>query len=117
MNAVGLFRNDIANRSGNHWLNVRLEGKGQGGANRSGVGARVRVTAAGVTQMREIRSGSGLSNHQDPPEACFGLGKATVVERLEVRWPNRKHSLQVFEKVSVDRFVTVREGRSKLRVR
>lgn len=117
VNAVGLFRNDVANRSGNHWLNVRLVGRGKGGANRSGIGARVTVTAGGVRQVREIRGGSGLANHQDPPEACFGLGKATVVDRLEVRWPNRDHALQVFTKVPVDRFVVASEGKPKLRLR
>ncbi len=109
-NLVGLFRNDIANRNGNHWLNVRLVGKGQGGANRTGIGARVSVTAGGITQMRELRAGSGLANHQDAPEACFGLGKATTIDRLEVRWPNAKRDVQVFTDVPVDRFLTVREG-------
>ena len=116
VNEVGLFRNDIGNRSGNHWLNVRLRGKGKGGANRSGVGARILVTAGGVTRMREIRAGSGLANHQDPPEACFGLGKATTIERLEVRWPNAEHSVQVFDDVPVDRFLEVREGSKRLKV-
>ncbi len=114
VNAVGLFRNDIANRTGNHWLNVRLGGKGKGGANRSGLGARVYVTTGDTTQMRELRGGSGLSNHQDPPEACFGLGKATVVDRLEVRWPNARQTVQVFKRVPVDRFVVVTEGKKKL---
>jgi hypothetical protein len=111
---VGLFRNDIGNRSGNHWANVRLEGGGAGASNRSGIGARVRITAGGVTQMREIRSGSGLSNHQDPPEACFGLGRARVIDVLEVRWPDRAHSVQVFRRVPVDRFLVVREGEAEL---
>ncbi|MDJ0521088.1 MAG: CRTAC1 family protein [Planctomycetota bacterium] len=114
VNAVGVFRNDVANRNGNRWLNVRLRGKGAGGANRSGLGARVIVTAGGRTQMRELRGGSGLANHQDPPEACFGLGKAEVVERLEIRWPNAKRTVQVFEQVPVNRFVEVREGRKKI---
>lgn len=110
---VGLFRNDVANRSGNHWLNVRLVGKGKGHANRSGIGARILVTAGGITQVREIRSGSGLANHQDPPEACFGLGKAARVERLEVRWPDLRHSVQVLEDLPADRFVTVTQGRKR----
>ena len=82
VNEAALFRNDVGNASGNHWLTVRLVGKEA--ANRSGIGARISVTAGGVTQIREIRCGSGLGNHQDPPEACFGLGKATKVEKLTV---------------------------------
>ncbi len=116
VNAVGLFRNDIAGRNGNHWLNVRLRGKGAGGANRSGLGARILVTTGDVTQMRELRGGSGLANHQDPAEACFGLGKAKVIDRLEIRWPDAKHTVQVFEKVPADRFVIVRQGSKKLKL-
>ena len=110
-NIVGVFRNDI--RNGNHWLNVRLRGKGKGGSNRSGIGARILVTTGDVTQMREIRCGSGLSNHQDPPEACFGLGKAKKVDKLEVRWPGTKSKPQVFTNVAVDRFLQITEGKSK----
>jgi hypothetical protein len=112
---VGLFRNDVANRSGNHWLVVHLvgKGKGAGGANRPGIGARVLVTAGGKTQVREIRCGSGLANHEDPPEACFGLGPATRVERLEVRWPARGGKPQVLKDLPADRFVTVFQGREK----
>ncbi|MDA1195467.1 MAG: CRTAC1 family protein [Planctomycetota bacterium] len=107
---VGLFRNEVANRTGHHWLNVRLVGKGPGGTNRAGIGARVLVSAAGVTQMREIRAGSGLSNHQDAQEAAFGLGKATTIDRLEVRWADGKGTVQSFTKVPVDRFLEIREG-------
>ncbi|PIE23600.1 MAG: hypothetical protein CSA62_07100 [Planctomycetota bacterium] len=108
VNAPGLFRNDVGNK--NHWLNVRLVGKGEGGANRSGLGARIEVTAGGITQIRELRCGSGLSNHQDPPEACFGLGQNSKVEKLLVRWPDAKRSVQVFENLDANRFVLLRQG-------
>ncbi len=114
VNEVGLFRNDIANRNGNHWLNVRLVGKGKGGSNRPGIGGRVTITAGGRSQMRELRCGSGLANHQDPPEACFGLGKARVIDRLEVRWPDGKGTVQVFEKLPADRFLVIREGSKRV---
>ena len=116
-NLVGLFRNDVVNRNGNRWLNVRLVGKGPPeGANRFGIGARITVTAATGKQIRELRCGAGLANHQDPPEACFGLGRATRVERLEVRWPHRNGATQVFENLDVDRFVEVTEGKKELRI-
>jgi hypothetical protein len=112
VNEVGLFENVGANRSGNHWLNVRLVGK-RGRANRSGIGAHVFVTAGGKVQMREIRAGSGLANHQDPPAACFGLGAAGKVDRLEIHWPDRKHTVQVLKDLPADRFVTVTQGRTR----
>ena len=113
VNEVGLFRNEMGAHNGNHWLNVRLVGRGQGGCNRMGIGCRVRVTTGDVTQTREIRCGSGLSNHQDPPEACFGLGAATKVDKLEIWWCNAEGTRQVMKNIPADRFVVVREGKSR----
>lgn len=77
-----LLRNDQA--LGHHWLRVRLKGPA---GNADGLGARVEVTAAGVTQRRWIwPTRSYLS--QVEPLASFGLGAADRVERLQVRWPD-----------------------------
>jgi enediyne biosynthesis protein E4 len=52
-----LYRNDGGNR--NHWLAIKARGRE---SNRFGLGSKVRVTAGGVTQYREINpSGSYLS--------------------------------------------------------
>lgn len=106
-NEVGLFRNDVANRSGNHWIVVHLEGDS---ANRSGIGARVEVTAGGVTQIREIRAGSGLANHQDAPEAHFGLGGAKKIDRIVVRWPDRDRSTTELTDLEPDRHLDIRQS-------
>ncbi len=77
-----LFRNDLA--SGNHWLHVDLTGTV---SNRSGIGARIRVVAGGLSQIREVSGGSGYLS-QSSLTAEFGLGSATVVDTVEVRWPS-----------------------------
>jgi hypothetical protein len=116
-NDVGVFRNKAPSIYGNGFLNVRLNGAGgKTGSNRSGIGARVKITIGDVTQMREIRCGAGLANHQDPPEAAFGTAKATIIDRLEVRWPNAANTVQVFENVPVNSFVTVTEGSARLEI-
>ena len=114
--APGLLRNTSAGTNGNHWLNVRVVGKGAGHANRAGIGARIHVTTGGVTQMREVRCGSGLSNHQDPLEQIFGLGKAAKIDKVVVTWPDAKGTEQVFTGVPSDRFVTFVEGEPAPRV-
>lgn len=77
-----LLRNDQA--LGHHWLRVRLKGPAR---NADGLGARVELTAAGVTQRRWIwPTRSYLS--QVEPLASFGLGAADRVEGLRVRWPD-----------------------------
>ena len=75
-----LFRNDVAN--GNHWLQVKLAGTA---SNRAGIGARVKVVAGGITQIRELSGGSGYGS-QDALVASFGLGTATL-DSLIVIWP------------------------------
>ncbi|MFN0151970.1 MAG: FG-GAP-like repeat-containing protein [bacterium] len=76
------YRNDGGNAL--KYLSVRLAGPSP---NTEGIGARVFVTAGGVTQMREIRCGSNYVS-QDPAVAHFGLGSATLVSELRVEWPD-----------------------------
>jgi hypothetical protein len=80
--ASRLYRNDGGNRA--HFLQVELRGAPP---NTEGIGARVYVEAAGVTQMREIRVSNNYVS-QDPAMAHFGLGRSAEVESLRVRWPD-----------------------------
>ncbi len=77
-----LYRNDGGNRRS--FLGVRLLGPP---GNTEGIGARISLTAGGLTQMRELRAGSNFES-QDPAEAHFGLGEAWVVEVIRVVWPD-----------------------------
>ncbi len=113
VNQPGLFKNRIGNRSGNHWVNVRLQGKGAGGANASGIGARIEVTCGQKTWIREIRCGSGLAGHQDPPEANFGLARHERIDRLVVRWNDARGSVDTYSDLPVDRFVRITQGAPK----
>jgi hypothetical protein len=76
-------------------------------SNRDGIGARIRVTAGGRTQVREIRSGSSYLSQSDL-RAHFGLAGSEVVDRLEVRWPGGR--VDVLEKVRAGQIITVTEG-------
>jgi hypothetical protein len=78
---------------GGNALVVRLAGRQ---SNRAGIGARVTVTAGGLTMTREVSSSSGRSS-QNQLAPHFGLGAASVAERLEVRWPSG--TVQVLEGV------------------
>ncbi|MCP3961516.1 MAG: CRTAC1 family protein [bacterium] len=97
--APRLFRNDGGNDQ--HFLGVRLSGPG---TNSQGIGAKVRVTAGGVTQLREIRAGSNYVS-QDPAEAHFGLGAAATVDQLEVEWPGGETT--VLGPLASDQILTV----------
>jgi len=100
--SVELLRNDGGNAQ--TALLVKVVGKA---SNRDGIGARLRLTAGGRTQVREIRSGSSYLSQSDL-RAHFGLGGAEVVDRLEVRWPSGR--IEVLEKIAAGQIVTVGEG-------
>ncbi len=101
-----LWRNEVG--AANGWLGVVLQG-GKG-SNRGAAGARVRVTAGGVTQTRELLSGQGHAGHQDAPELIFGLAANAEAERVEVRWPDAAGSVTVLERVPARRWITIEQG-------
>ena len=84
------------------WTRVRLRGLP---GNAEGIGARVTVRSRAGTQRRWIVSGGSGTLVSIPHEAHFGLGDATVLEELEIRWPDG--TVQNFSGLSINRFVTV----------
>lgn len=106
--ALRLYRNDVG--TANHWVNVRLQGVGRPGyANRSAIGAKVSVTAGGVTQTREVSAGNGHQGPQVPLALTFGLGAATSVDSIRVRWPNPALTVSEVNGVAADQFLVLRE--------
>ncbi|UCF66275.1 MAG: CRTAC1 family protein [Acidobacteriota bacterium] len=104
-----LYRNDVG--TDNHWIAVKLEGVGAPGfSNKSAIGARVRLTAGGVTQTREIHAGDGHEGPMRPLRLYFGLGTATTIDLISVRWPNATLSEQQLTNVSADQFLTIVES-------
>ena len=78
---VQLFLNRVGQDNG--WVELVLQGDG---SNRDAIGARVRLTADGVTQMREVRGGGGHANNQSSRVVHFGLADADAIDELTVRW-------------------------------
>jgi len=103
-----LFRNE--NQLGTHWLHLDLEGSL---ANRSAIGARVRIVADGVPQIREISAGNG-SRNQNSLTVEFGLGAAVVADTVQVFWPislnrNTPHVTYLYD-VPADQRIMVTES-------
>jgi enediyne biosynthesis protein E4 len=100
--ALHLLRN-----TGGHGHNavlVRLVGTT---SNRDAIGARVRVVAGGLTQIREVKAGSSYLGQHDL-RVHVGVGRASRIDRLEIRWPAGQ--TEVVENVPVNRIFTVVEG-------
>jgi hypothetical protein len=100
-----LYRNDGGNRS--HWIMIRTVGTA---SNRDGIGARIRLTAGRITQVRDIRSSSGYLSQSDP-RAHFGVGESQKIDHIEVRWPSGRVS--TLENVKADQVLTVSEPEAK----
>jgi hypothetical protein len=98
-----------------NWTAVRLVGAGQGGANRAALGARVRVTAGGVTQTREIQGTWGLAGLSTELVAHVGLGTNCRIERLEVRWPDAAGTTEVFTDIPANYRLEIRQGERRVR--
>jgi tetratricopeptide (TPR) repeat protein len=76
------WRNDLAR--GNHWLEVDLTGTH---CNRDAIGARITVVCGNNRYLREVNGGNG-DHSQGPLRQHFGLAGATMIDRIEIRWPN-----------------------------
>jgi hypothetical protein len=84
-----------------HWLTLRLRGRPP---NRQAIGARITLTTASGTRVREIRAGGAYLASQ-PAVAHFGLGTDETVETLEVRWPDGRRS--TWTSIATDRILTL----------
>jgi hypothetical protein len=83
-----LYRN-VAGRG--NWVELALAGA----RIRDAIGARVTLRAGGRTQIREVNGGNGYAG-QSTLRLHFGLGAATTIDDLTIRWPDG-----ATEKVSV----------------
>ncbi|MEZ4648460.1 MAG: S8 family serine peptidase [Candidatus Eisenbacteria bacterium] len=98
-----VIRNDSP--ADRHWIRVALSGTT---SNDHGIGARVRVVAGGISQIREVTAGNGHRS-QDEAIAQFGLAAASFIDSLIVTWPSG--TVDVVENLAtIDTEVTVVEG-------
>jgi enediyne biosynthesis protein E4 len=92
----------------NHWLGIRLIG---GKSNRDGVGARVTITDDKGHRQIYDQSTSGSYLSASDPRILAGLGIATGVRGVEVRWPSGR--TQSVLQPPIDRYITLDEREIK----
>jgi hypothetical protein len=97
-----LLRNDGGHA--NHWLSILLIGTK---SNRDGVGASLRLTSNGISQVQQAKGGMGYMSAHDP-RIHFGLGKRTKIDLLEITWPSGQ--IDRLANVPADQIIAVKEG-------
>jgi hypothetical protein len=99
---VRLLINQVGNR--NHWLGIRTIGNG----GRDMLGATVRVTLPDGTQLVRHAHGDGSYGSASDPRVLIGLGYATAVNAIHVRWPDGRQ--EQWATPDVDRWMTLAQG-------
>ena len=101
------FENPMGNA--NNWINLVLEGKQ---SNRSAIGAKVIITIEENQKERKIYHtvDSGASFGGNSLMAEIGLGKATLIKKLEIKWPHHGKPVSVFNNVEVNQNIKIIEG-------
>lgn len=90
---------------GGNWTQFQLTGAA---GNRDAIGARVTLRTGGLTQIQEVNGGNGYSG-QSTKRLHFGIGMASKVDVVEVRWPNGK--IEKFSNVAINRLNKVLENK------
>ena len=101
----GYYRN-IGND--HHYNHIRIHPRGTV-SNRDAIGARVTITSALGTQIRDIRSGDGFA-YMSHIGAHFGLGADTVVTAVSIRWPNG--DVETFTDLAINTTHVIEQGTS-----
>ncbi|MEJ1239361.1 CRTAC1 family protein [Chryseolinea sp. T2] len=92
----------------NHWIVLTLEGTE---ANRAAIGTRVKLTfrenGSQRSVYRDVNSGGSFGS--SPHRREIGVGKATVVDEIEIKWHGSGHT-QVLKNVRTNQFLRLVEG-------
>ena len=106
---VHLWRNDFSEHLGstaNNYLRVKLQGKV---SNRDGIGSLVELYLGDRIYSRRLRTGSSYLS-QSEKVVTFGIGKATSIDSLIVKWPSG--TIDAFSQLVPNQELIIFEGQS-----
>jgi hypothetical protein len=97
---------------GNHWVGLKLQGTS---CNRDAIGATITWSYGDVQRSRYKSSGGSYLSSHDLRDV-LGLGTATKVNWVEIKWPQPSGRVERLTDVPIDRYVTVVEGKGRVDV-
>ena len=92
-------------QGGGNWVQFKLTGTK---SNRDAIGARITLSAGGLTQIQEIDGGNGYAG-QASKRAHMGIGAATRIDSMEIRWPSGLK--EKIEGVAINKISRITEGK------
>jgi enediyne biosynthesis protein E4 len=95
---------------GNHWIGLKLQGSS---CNRDAIGATITWSYGDVVRSRYKTSGGSYLSSHDVREV-LGLGGATKVNWVEIKWPQPSGRVERFTDLPLDRYVTIGEGKGRV---
>lgn len=101
-----VLRNAVESK--NHWLGLRLIGDVAKKSPRDAIGAVAYLTLGETRQRADVVSGGGYAS-QNEMVLRFGLGAATKVDKLEIKWPDG--STETVAVPIIDRVLTITQGK------
>ncbi|HEY9045844.1 MAG TPA: FG-GAP-like repeat-containing protein [Ohtaekwangia sp.] len=92
----------------NNWISIQLEGTK---VNRQAIGSRLKITCTENGRKRTIYRdvNSGGSFGSSPLRREIGLGAATRIDELEIRW-HGSNTVEVFKNIPANQFIKITEG-------
>jgi len=107
LDAKPVVLRNIAATSG-HWLGLKLIGDVAKKSPRDAIGSVAYLTTGNLRQRQDVVSGAVYCSQNDMT-LHFGLGAATKVDKLEIKWPDG--SVETFDVPAIDRVVTITQGK------
>jgi hypothetical protein len=96
----------------NNWISILLEGNK---SNRSAIGAHISVSFndSGTKRTVYMDVNSGGSFGANPLRKEIGIGRASTIDELIVKWPSTG-TIQKFINVSPNQFIKIKEGNNQM---
>jgi hypothetical protein len=83
---AGFYRNNSNNKNKHHFIKLKITGNA---GNSFGIGTKVKLTIGHSTQYRELYPVQGYLSSMEPI-LHFGLGNDSVIDKIEIIWPDEK---------------------------
>jgi len=96
-----LYRNDTPKKN---WLKVKLKGSH---ATTKGLGARIKLVAGELQQIREVDGGGSSHLSQNSTVVHFGLDTLAIIDTLSVSWIGGEE--QIRNQVAINQLITIEQ--------